>query len=335
MPGPVSTHAHRHEAGVRGVAAGHRDRAAAGVCRRAFATRFVEDLADPHRIDVDERQVVGRGVGERDAGGGSRGPERAHDLGDDQVHGRRFAVEGEGPGLGQSQGAEVVDEPGHHLGLVEDRREVGLVGRDRRHQDGLEVAGDDGQWRPEFVADVGEEGPSLGLVGFEAGGHRVEARDELANGPHAVVRADPDRCSRRLPRDGWPRPVHRGWCPCRGARWRSPIRMPTTTRAAMTPDRPELREDEGAGGDERARDGEEDEPEEAAEGTTRAATHRTASAAGSPGAARAPRDHARSRGATAVGPSRPARAARPIRRDRRGSLASRRPSGVVPVVGEL
>ena len=60
----------------------------------------------------------------------------------------------------------------------------------------LEVAGDDREGRPQLVADVGEQRPSLLLVRFEARGHRVEPAGELldrgqirarAANPHAVV----------------------------------------------------------------------------------------------------------------------------------------------------
>jgi hypothetical protein len=55
-------------------------------------------------------------------------------------------------------------------------------------EDRLDVALDDRERRPQLVADVGEERPALGLAGLEPAGHRVEAADEVADGPRRAVR---------------------------------------------------------------------------------------------------------------------------------------------------
>ena len=54
-------------------------------------------------------------------------------------------------------------------------REVFGVGRVDAVDDRLEVALDDGQRRPQLVADLGQQGAALALVGLQARRHRVEA----------------------------------------------------------------------------------------------------------------------------------------------------------------
>ena len=71
--------------------------------------------------------------------------------------------------------------------------------------DRLEVALDDGQRRPQLVADVGEEGPPLALVGLEPLGHRVEARGSA----RASARPRLAAAGRRGPSSRRPRPAGR------------------------------------------------------------------------------------------------------------------------------
>ena len=78
------------------------------------------------------------------------------------------------PASDNVSGPQVVDEPLEHPGLLEDRGQVRLVGRIDAIEDGLEVAGDDREWRAQLVADVREERPPLFLVRLEPGGHGVE-----------------------------------------------------------------------------------------------------------------------------------------------------------------
>ena len=69
---------------------------------RAFATRFDEDLADPHRIDLDDRQVVrdvGRTVTSRPRRPRPRTTRTTSSI--EHVQIGRLGVEGERPGLGQ------------------------------------------------------------------------------------------------------------------------------------------------------------------------------------------------------------------------------------------
>ena len=120
--------------------------------------------------------------------------ERANDVGDEDVRVGRFGVERERARLGQRERAQVVDEPAEHARLVEHDLDVGRIGRVDPVHDRLEVALDDGQRRPQLVADLGEEVAALALVGLEAGGHRVEAGHELAGRAAALARGpDADR----------------------------------------------------------------------------------------------------------------------------------------------
>ena len=80
-----------------------------------------EDLADPDRIDLEDRQVARDLGGQLDPGRRRRRLERADDLADQDVGVGRLAVEGERPGLRERQRPQVVDQPAEDAGLVEDR----------------------------------------------------------------------------------------------------------------------------------------------------------------------------------------------------------------------
>ena len=175
-------------------------------------------------------------------------------------------MELERAGLRQGHGPQVVDEALHDARLLEDRAQMLGVGRVDAIDHRLEVAGDDGQRRPELVADVGEERSTLPLIDLEPLDHRVEPMDELADrswGPTGDL--DADRIVAALDAAG---------------------RVDESIeRARRTPDGPreadedaeddddrddpghgpEIRDDRRARGDEGARDEEEDEPEQAAE----------------------------------------------------------------------
>ena len=162
-----------------------------------------QDLTDPDRIDVDQRQVALDGGRQLHAGRGRRRLEGPNDVDDQELGIGRLAVEGERARLGQGHRAQVVDQPGENARLVEDDGEVRRVGRIDAIDDRLEVPLDDGQRRPELVADLGQQGPSLALVGLEPGGHRVEADDQLADRAEAArLGPDPDVVPALLDRAG-------------------------------------------------------------------------------------------------------------------------------------
>ena len=103
-------------------------------------------------------------------------------------------MEGQGPGLGQGDRPEVLDEPAEDQCLVEDRREVLRVGRVDPVDDRLDVAANDRQGRAQLMAHIGEQRAPLAFVRLEALGHRVEACRELDELPGASPRPrDPHR----------------------------------------------------------------------------------------------------------------------------------------------
>ena len=63
--------------------------------------------------------------------------------------------------------------------LLDEAGEVRLVRRVDPIGDGLEVAPQHGQRRPQLMAHVGEEGSPLALVCLQAGGHGVEGASQL------------------------------------------------------------------------------------------------------------------------------------------------------------
>ena len=79
------------------------------------------------------------------------------DLLDEARQVGRLTVQTKHAHLGQRQGPEVIDQPGHHARLLEDRYQMRLVGRVEAVQDSLERALHDSQRGPQLVADVGEQ----------------------------------------------------------------------------------------------------------------------------------------------------------------------------------
>ncbi len=92
-----------------------------------------------------------------------------------------LAVQDEAAGLDQGQRPQVLDQPLHEPGLVEDRLEMGGIGRVDAVEQGLEVALDHGERRAQLVGDVGQGGSALLFDLFQAGTHGVEERGQVAH----------------------------------------------------------------------------------------------------------------------------------------------------------
>ena len=87
------------------------------------------------------------------------------------------------PGLGQGEGAQVLDEPLERPDLVERGLEARGVGGVDAIGHALEAALDHRQRRPQLVRHIGEEASTLSLVRVEPLAHRVERSRERAHGP--------------------------------------------------------------------------------------------------------------------------------------------------------
>ena len=186
MPGPVS--ATRSTSRSSDASAADRDRATGRGVPHPVRDEVGEHLAEPDRVDVDDREI-GRDVGRDGHPGRARGAlERPHDLVDQHVRIGRLRVQLERAGLRQRHRPQVVDEARHDPRLVEDRRQVRLVGRVDAVDHRLEVAGDDGQRGAQLVAHVVEQRAPLVLVALEPLDHRVEAADQLAHRAPAAGR---------------------------------------------------------------------------------------------------------------------------------------------------
>ena len=171
-----------------------RDPAAGRGVAEGVGDEVGDDLADPDRIDVERAAGRRRPRSRRSTpAAAAAGREGRRDVGDEDAEVGRLAMERQGARLGQGERPEVLDQPIEDPRLLEDRRQVGLVGRMDAVEDRLDAALDDGERRPQLVGDVGEERPALGLVGLEPGGHRVEAAGEGADrrrdGPTVSTRA--------------------------------------------------------------------------------------------------------------------------------------------------
>ena len=112
-----------------------------------------EDLPDPDRVDVEDREV-GRDFS-RDGD-----PGRARTCLNERTTSstsRSMSVgslwSGRVPASRQGDGAQVIDESLHHL-RFEDRGEVRLIGRVDAIDHRFEVAGDHAEGRPELVAHI-------------------------------------------------------------------------------------------------------------------------------------------------------------------------------------
>src|SRR5207342_25509 len=112
-------------------------RAPRGRMAEAIPDEVADDLPDPDRIDVEERQLLVELGLDRYAGRvGGRGEGRRH-VGDQDVEIGRLAVQRQGPGLAEGQRPEVLDQPAEDPGLLEDRPEMDLVGWMDPVEDGL------------------------------------------------------------------------------------------------------------------------------------------------------------------------------------------------------
>ena len=146
----------------------------------------------PDGIDVDRRQPGRRLDPELDAGGRRPRPMGRGDVLEQDRRVRRLAVEWQRAGLGEAQGSEIVDEPLQHPRLLEDRADVGRVGRVDPVEQGLEVALDHRERGSELVGDVGEEAAARRILRLEPCGHRVEGPAQASHLASALVIGDPN-----------------------------------------------------------------------------------------------------------------------------------------------
>ena len=103
-----------------------------------------------------------------------------HDVVGDRAGIDRFAMQLEHAGLGHRERPEVVEQPGHHDGLVQQRAEPLGVDRIEAVEHALHRSADHLQGRAQFVRDVRQHlAPSL-LVRLEALGHLVEGVGETS-----------------------------------------------------------------------------------------------------------------------------------------------------------
>jgi len=115
-----------------------------------------EDLPDADRVGVDRGGALGARA-ERDAGALRLIGERPRDVTRDRLQLDRLPVQRERAALGQREGAQVVDEPGEHLRLLEEHRDVLAIDRSHAIEERLDVALHDRERRPQLVGHVGEE----------------------------------------------------------------------------------------------------------------------------------------------------------------------------------
>ena len=170
------------------VAAGRdRHHATRGRVSERVRQQVAEDLPDPQAVDLDLRDRVGDARLEPDPGLARLSGERSDGGVDQIVRLGRLAMQRERARLGGRERLQVVQEPRHHLGLLQDRSQVRFVdGMDAVDQR-LEVRLDHGQRCPELVRDVGEQLPAPGLVRAEPLRHRVERSPEPLHLPRASL----------------------------------------------------------------------------------------------------------------------------------------------------
>ncbi len=170
---------------------GHVDRDPASTRRVAERVRHQvgQDLADADGVHVRRQRRTGRVEG--DPRGQGRGTVCRHDLAGERTQVGRFAVEGQCPGLGERQRAEVIEQGAHDPALREDGGDVCLVHGMDAVEHRLEAAGDHGQRRPELVGHVGQQRAPLVARAVQALRHRVERGRQVAHRTRAAW-SDPD-----------------------------------------------------------------------------------------------------------------------------------------------
>ncbi len=94
--------------------------------------------------------------GEGDAGLLGLGAVAGGDIGEQGAEIGRLAVEDEAARLGQREGPQVLDQPFQDPGLLEERLEMGGIGRIDAVEQGLEVALDHGERGAQLVGDIGQ-----------------------------------------------------------------------------------------------------------------------------------------------------------------------------------
>ena len=146
-----------------------------------------DDLADAQRIEIEGREVGVRVNVQSDSRFVRLRLEGGDGVGGDGSEIDRFTLKRQGVGIGQREGAKVIDQPLELTGLGQDSLEMLGIGRIQTVDHALDVALDDGQRRPQLVADIGNQAPTLLLRLSQSRAHGIERARQGADLPRASL----------------------------------------------------------------------------------------------------------------------------------------------------
>ena len=157
---------------------------------------ITEDLADPNRVDVQDGKPRSHSGLESHLHGGGPRPEPVRRVVYQTLGRHGFAVQAQRSRLGRRQRQQVIEEPRHHLGLLEHSLQAGLIRCVDAVEHALGVPPDHGERGAQLVGDVGQEVPPVLLALSQSLHHLVERPGQPADvaGPsllhaHVVVAA--------------------------------------------------------------------------------------------------------------------------------------------------
>jgi hypothetical protein len=155
-----------------------------------------EYLSDPDRVDVQDGKSGRNADLESNVLRVGTGAERIDCLLHQALGFHGLTVEAERSRLRGRERQQIVQKPGHNLGLLEHALEAGLVRGVHAVEHPLRVPPDHGERRAEFMGDVGQEVPPVLLAFSQSFHHLVERSGQPADvagpallHPNAVIAA--------------------------------------------------------------------------------------------------------------------------------------------------
>ncbi len=136
--------------------------------------QVAKDLTEPHRVDVDHRQIGGDIGRQLDPVFIRSAPVDRHDVIDQGSRRERLTMQYQCTGFGCRQRAQVLQEAREDIRFVEQSSQVLRVGRVQPVEHGLGVAADHRERGPQLVCEVGQQLPAPGFVVLQAVGHAIE-----------------------------------------------------------------------------------------------------------------------------------------------------------------
>ena len=138
--------------------------------------QIADDLSNSRRIHRNVRQPIGKFELQVHAGCGGPGPKRFHHRLQNRRQRDGLEFQAQCTRLGTRQQRQIINQLGQVRRLLMQRVNRGFVRRQHPVLDRLQIPPNVGQWRPQFVGNVGGHVAPLRIAPFQVFGHRVERR---------------------------------------------------------------------------------------------------------------------------------------------------------------